>query len=205
MRKDNITVEILRSVSGKEVLVLQITEENYILLMKQRQEKALAYFMEKDGWIVKTIICKSSLIAPDERQECMNDTFLAVWRNVERYDENRAAFTTWLAGVTRYCILSYQKKKKRIETISLDEIWEVEDEKIPASDLYYQEEKREFRKLLGGLSLKDQEIFMRLFWDEMDYDQISEEMSIEKPALYSRISRGKKKLRKALERRDVNA
>ncbi|MCI8992783.1 MAG: sigma-70 family RNA polymerase sigma factor [Eubacterium sp.] len=174
---------------------MKVSDENYVLRMKQGDEAALSYFIDKDGWIIKTMINRSFAILPDERQECMNDTFFAIWQNIGKYDGSKAAFTTWIAGVTRYCILNHLKKHKRMEYLSLEEIWDVVDEQPLRSNVYVSEEKEEFRNLLKGLSPYDQEIFMKLFWEEKDYGQIGKELQIEKPVLYNRISRGKKKLR----------
>ena len=46
---------------------------------------------------------------------------------------------------------------------------------------------------------------MRLFWEEQDYEEISQEMNLPKQQLYNHISRGKRKLKKSLgkERRFV--
>lgn len=174
---------------------MNVSDENYVLLMKRGNEDALSYFIEKDGWIVKSIISKAFSILPDERQDCMNHTFFAIWQNIQKYDESRAAFTTWIAGVTRYCILNYLKKHKKLEYLSLDEIWDIADNESLRSNIYVLEEKQEFQNLLRSLSPCDQEIFMKLFWEEKDYEQISNELHIKKPVLYNRISRGKKKLR----------
>ena len=128
----------------------------------------------------------------------MNEVFFAIWQNVKRYDEKRAAFTTWVAAVTRYQILKYVRRVRadlKWEDIDGIEISRAQD--IQSVTSAYDEEK-EFRMLLRGLSSQDQEIFMMLFWEELSREEISRHTGIKKEVLYNRISRGKKKIRRNL-------
>ncbi|MCH5268794.1 MAG: sigma-70 family RNA polymerase sigma factor [Lachnospiraceae bacterium] len=175
---------------------MQVTEDNYVELMKQGNEKALQYFIEHDGWIVKSIVCHKLKGHETEQEECINDVFLAIWQNVSHYDSNRAAFTTWVSAVTRYRILNYRRKLQNAEWEDIDKL------QLVAGgddwDQFLMDEEEEFLSLLQGLSEEDKEIFVRLFWDEQDYNEISQEMNIPKDRLYNRISRGKKKLRNTI-------
>lgn len=175
---------------------MKVTKENYVRLMQRGNEKALKYFIEQDGWIVKSIICTKMSAYRDSQEECMNDVFLAIWRNVGKYDEGRAAFTTWVAAITRYVILNYMRKLKRKmyeEDISVLDI-------IGEEDVAYQDydEEAEFQELLHCLNEEDREIFTRLFLYEQSREEISRETGISTSRLYNKISRGKKKLRRSL-------
>ena len=57
-----------------------------------KNEKALKFFIEHDGWIVKSIVHKMMAKYQDKQEECMNDIFLAVWKNVDRYTGEKALF-----------------------------------------------------------------------------------------------------------------
>ena len=86
---------------------MDITEDNYVAGLQAKNEKALKFFIEHDGWIVKSIVHKMMAKYPDKQEECMNDIFLAVWRNVDRYTGEKASFRTWLTAVARYQVLSH--------------------------------------------------------------------------------------------------
>lgn len=174
---------------------MTITEENYIKEMQKGNEKALWYFIEHYGWIVKSIIHKMMAGYPEEQEECMNDTFLAIWKNVRHYDIERAAFTTWVAGVVRYQVLAHIRNLKVKPYVDIDSIELMGDENI-MSRVFDQDEKEEFMTLLEGLSEEDRKIFTQLFWEECTYDEVSQKMAMPIDRIYSRVSRGKKKLRK---------
>ena len=80
---------------------MDITEDNYVAGLQAKNEKALKFFIEHDGWIVKSIVHKMMAKYQDKQEECMNDIFLAVWKNVDRYTGEKASFRTWLTAVAR--------------------------------------------------------------------------------------------------------
>lgn len=175
---------------------MKIDEENYVELMQRGNEEALWYFIENHGWIVKSIICKMMAAFKEEQEDCMNDVFLTIWENAGKYDCNRAAFSTWVAAVTKYRIHNYLRNHQKEQRIENCEIMELIGQEDVQTDIYRSEEKEEFRRKLSGLSESDQEIFMKLYWDEMSHDEISRDTGIKKDVLYNRISRAKRKLRK---------
>lgn len=174
---------------------MEITEDNYIKALQARDEKALYFFIEHDGWIIKSTVHKMMVKYPDRQEECMNDIFLAVWRNVDRYTGEKASFRTWLTAVSRYQVLSHIRDIKYHEYVSLDDVELVGDSDIQ-SHLFDEEELFEFQKLLEDLSEEDRKIFTELFWHEKNYEEVSQEMGMPVDRVYSRVSRGKKKLKK---------
>ena len=51
---------------------MDITEENYVAGLQAKNEKALKFFIEHDGWIVKSIVHKMMAKYQDKQEECMN-------------------------------------------------------------------------------------------------------------------------------------
>ncbi len=177
---------------------MKVSEDNYVMLMQQGNEAALRYFIEHYGWIVKSMVQKSMAAFASEQEDCINETFLAIWQNAGKYDRRKAAFTTWAAAVTRYKILNYMRNiRKRAVEESIDGM-EFEEKQEIDSGLLKEVEEQEFQELLMILPERDREIFTQLFWEELSYDEVSDNCNIKKDVLYNRISRGKRKLRQAL-------
>jgi len=55
----------------------------------------------------------------------------------------------------------------------------------------------ETEKMLECLSEEDREIFIKLYFEEKNMDEISCDTGLAKPVLYNRLSRGRKKMRQA--------
>ena len=174
---------------------MNITEDNYVAGLQAKNEKALYFFIEHDGWIVKSIVHKMMAKYPDKQEECMNDIFLAVWRNADRYTGEKASFRTWLTAVARYQVLSHIRDIRYHDYVSLDDVEPVGDSDVK-SQLFDEEEMQEFQKLLEILSEEDRQIFTALFWHEKSYEEVGQEMDMSVDRIYSRVSRGKKKLKK---------
>ena len=101
---------------------MDITEDNYVAGLQAKNEKALKFFIEHDGWIVKSIVHKMMAKYQDKQEECMNDIFLAVWKNVDRYTGEKASFRTWLTAVARYQVLSHIRDIRYHDYVSLDDV-----------------------------------------------------------------------------------
>ena len=98
---------------------MDITADNYVAGLQAKNEKALKFFIEHDGWIVKSIVHKMMAKYQDKQEECMNDIFLAVWKNVDRYTGEKASFRTWLTAVAKYQVLSHIRDIKYHDYVSL--------------------------------------------------------------------------------------
>ena len=53
---------------------MDITEENYVAGLQAKNEKALKFFIEHDGWIVKSIVHKMMAKYQDKQEECKFET-----------------------------------------------------------------------------------------------------------------------------------
>ena len=156
---------------------MDITEDNYVAGLQAKNEKALKFFIEHDGWIVKSIVHKMMAKYQDKQEECMNDIFLAVWKNVDRYTGEKASFRTWLTAVARYQVLSHIRDIRYHDYVSLDDVEPVGDSDVK-SRLFDEEEMLEFQKLLEILSEEDRQIFIALFWHEKSYEEVGQEMNM---------------------------
>ena len=156
---------------------MDITEDNYVAGLQAKNEKALKFFIEHDGWIVKSIVHKMMAKYQDKQEECMNDIFLAVWKNVDRYTGENASFRTWLTAVARYQVLSHIRDIRYHDYVSLDDVEPVGDSDVK-SRLFDEEEMLEFQKLLEILSEEDRQIFTALFWHEKSYEEVGQEMNM---------------------------
>ena len=94
------------------MIILSITEENFIEQMKKKNEKALKYVIDNYAWILKTVIKKHLHYLPNFYEECMNDCLLAIWENIDCYDSNKSSFKNWVGGIARYKSIDYARKMK---------------------------------------------------------------------------------------------
>lgn len=124
----------------------------------------------------------------------MNDVLLRVWEHIDQFDITRNTFKNWIAGIARYQSIDYLRKYKRhLEEVSLSDVCEGQEDhallKLIENGL-----SEEVEEMLSHLNPEDRSIFIKLFYEDMDIDEVSRDMGIKKPAIYKKLSRGRKKL-----------
>lgn len=174
---------------------MNINEKNLISELRNGNEKALNYVVDRYGWIVKTIVKKHLYGLPNNQDECINDILMAVWFNIDSFDENRSEFKNWLAGVAKYKAIDYKRKYlKDLEYENIDDLnISVEDriqEEVMAKEL-----DEEVSSLLNCLKKEDRELFLKLYVEEKEVDEVSKETGLKRDVIYNRVSRGKRKIK----------
>lgn len=175
---------------------MRITEQNYISQLKIKNEKALEFVLTEYGWVVKTVAKKHLHQAPELMDECLNDVLLAVWENIDAFNENKSTFKNWIAGISRYKAIDCKRKYLRYlheEPLESAENIAGSDDEIAAIQ---NEVSEELDALLRCLSEKDQIIFKMLFFNEEQVENVAKVLNLEKSAVYNHISRGKKKIQR---------
>lgn len=174
---------------------MKITEENFVLHLKNRNEKALEYVIDTYGWIIKSIVKKHLYNLKSHQEECINDILLAIWNNIYGFNENKNTFKNWIAAIAKYKTIDYRRKYLRdLKNENIDSI------KIIAEDDVFKEVTRkdidkDLHQLLNFLKTEDKNLFLKRYVEEQEIDQISKETGLKKAVIYNRLSRGKRKLK----------
>lgn len=156
--------------------------------IRNKKESCLVEFIDKYGGILKASIIKTIGNRDDLVIEILNDTLLAIWDNIDYFDENRSSFKNWCAGVAKYKAIDAIRKENRHKSINLEDI----EEAIGTYEDYSFDDSEE---ILGLLNDDDKEIFRKLYIEGYSYDDIAKIKEIPKDRLYNRVSRSKKKLK----------
>lgn len=174
---------------------MKANENNFVDLMKKRREEGILYVIETYGGLLSAIVRKRLFTAPDRVEECMNDIFLGIWRNIDCFDETKGSFEGWAAGVARLqAIDTLRKMKREFQTVPIEDI-EIPQEDTAFRELTQQELSKETEEILGCLSEKDQELFRWIFIDEEEPEAAGKALGISRDNVYVRIFRGKQKIR----------
>ena len=169
-------------------------EEELIRLLCTREEKGLSLLQQEYGGLLHYVVW-GILQVPQDVEECMNDIFLGIWRNIDCFDESKGSFLNWAAGVARLeAIDTLRKVQREQKVVPLEEI-EILQEDTTWSTFAQQELSKETEEILKCLSPKDRELFRRVFLDEEEPEEAGKAMGISRENVYVRIFRGKKKIR----------
>ncbi len=128
--------------------------------------------------------------------ECVDDILLIVWYNISSYDENCGKFRNWLISVAKFKAIDYKRKSNK--TYQLQEFQQEIYEEGKNIDPPKEERDYNFYVLIKELNEEDKKIFIKRYSDEYSVQEIAIEFGMTRDTVYSRLSRGRKKLKKML-------
>ena len=178
-----------------------MNERELIARLQKRDETAFEELLrqyEKKVYTLCFRMCGNS----EDAEEAAQDTFLALWRGIDRFRQE-SSLSTWIYRLaSNACIDLLRRRKKQGSSLSLDDEELFLDAVDPAPRPQDAVEHREAQKLLQeGLSALPEEYRKVLILREIEglsYTEIAESASLELGTVKSRISRGRVLLRNFL-------
>lgn len=184
-----------------------MVEDKWIVTqIKNRNEAGLKQLIDKYTGLLRSIIQKTLAYLPDYQEECLNDVLLAIWNHIEQYDESKSSFKNWICVIAKYRSINYLKKyQKYIHHLSWEE--EKHEKSYAHHDKVFEQElwEIELNQLLEPLSEQDKILFKEYFISIDDTETVAKRNKLTPGALYSRISRGKKKIQDYFKRKGGEA
>ena len=180
--------------------VSDLTEEQALRQMKQGSQDALAWFIQRYGAYVSTIIHNiiGQRMSNADVEEVASDVFLALWNNAGKILPNAAR--SWLATVARNTARS--RLRRVSDTLPLDEEAVLVDDRTPEATLERREQAVRVRMALLSLNPVDREVFLRFYYYYQKTADIAADMGLNESTVRTKLNRGRAKLRDFLLRED---
>lgn len=133
-------------------------------------------------------------------EEIVQEAFLAVWRNPDRYDRTRGSVRSWLMGTVHHravdAVRREQAQRRRVDQASglgrgIEE--DPVDDVLAAIDL--PRERRLVRKALGELPDEQRDVIQRMYFDGLSQSQIAERTGLPLGTVKSRTLLAMRRLR----------
>jgi RNA polymerase sigma-70 factor, ECF subfamily len=146
-----------------------------------------------------------------EAEDVVQETFLRVFRSLDRYDETMK-FSTWIYRIsTNLCI---DRLRKRRASYSLDADvsdgegtdWHAmlaSEEPGPEGQLMLSETQRRIREAIDTLPEKYKSIVILRYLHDMSLQEIGDVLDMPVTTVKTRVHRGREFLRKRLEMEDI--
>ncbi len=179
--------------------------------MKQRE-----YLMNKDSkytieylytryfeYIYKFFYFKTHNI--EDSQDLTTKTFLKINKNIDKYDSNKGAVTTWITTIANNIFIDFLRaNNKRHNDISIDE--NLERKLISNKDsinIVQYRNQRILNEAIKELNTEDQTIILLRYTQEYSYEEIANELNITINNVGIRLNRLHKKIKEILEKKDL--
>ena len=159
-------------------------------------------------------ICYRFTGSPTDAEDLTQDVFLKVYRNLQGFDPEKGAFTTWLTTLTRNLLVDHFRRTRQDRaTDSLDEAARGEDGDGPTmadrladtrlgqmQRVAQMELRSRIQHALKQLSPELREAVILRDLQDMDYKEIAAVLRVPEGTVKSRISRGRGELARMLGR-----
>lgn len=183
-------------------LISHINDENFLTEIKNRNEDALCYIIEKYGGLVRSVIGKHLYLLREEQEECFDDVFLDIWEHIDSFCKSQNSFKNWIAGIARYRSIDYLRRyRKRFEDVALSENIATEDRELLR--LIEQEISEETEAILQCLKPEDRDLFEKLYIEEMPMEAVCESFQTNQNVIYKRISRARKRMKERFPKKVI--
>ncbi|MDE5763663.1 MAG: sigma-70 family RNA polymerase sigma factor [Ruminococcus sp.] len=169
---------------------MKITEKNFLQELQRRNEDALEFVVKNYGGLLKAVIHRILYDYPEDAEECLYDSVLKIWNNINSYNgQNR--FENWISAIAKYSALDRLRIIKRLQPMEDIDTLPVSDESLFTGNESFDEF---FAELISCLKDEDKMIFIKIFWNGESIDDVAMELGKSHNFLYKRISRGKQKI-----------
>ncbi len=190
--KNHITIQNFKLLNNKHTN----TESKIVALLKQRDKEAIELLYEHYspalyGMILK--IVSSEALA----QEVLQDVFVKIWKNADKYDTDKGRLFTWLAQIARNAAKDTLRSSRHKQDIKTDSL---ADNVGNDSSLSHNPRIADsgLRKTIDGLDEKYREIIDLLYFQGYSHSEAAKELNIPIGTLKSRVRKAILELRKLL-------
>jgi RNA polymerase sigma-70 factor (ECF subfamily) len=133
-------------------------------------------------------------------EDIVQEVFLALMRDLDRYDASRAALRTYLFGIARN--MSRYKLRSLRRLLPLDDTEEAVGCEDPAATLSANDETRQLRRGVRGLPARYREVIILCDLQEFDYADAALVLNVPIGTVRSRLHRGRQLLIRRMRRSD---
>jgi RNA polymerase sigma-70 factor (ECF subfamily) len=180
------------------------TSDEELVSLALKKQDDFVYIVEKYQAPLLRYIRRLSNVSLEEAEDILQAIFIKTYVNLNGFDK-RLKFSSWIYRIAHNEVISfYRKKQTRPEASSL-QLEDVQIKKLSSyidihSDVIAKERAEEIRTAIASLDIKYQEVIILKFIEDKDYKEIAD--IIKKPigTVASRINKGKKELRKILNK-----
>ena len=193
--KDKVSVSILQDINA----TAREKDEAFAVLYKTHNQQVRLHFLKR-------------LRDADVAEDLLMVTFCKVHENIHSYDENEAAFSTWMYRIAKNTLIDHSRKAK-FEVLSLDALTGKTSEDNDGMDFQIDSGVQNPQQLIVSSEVKEQiedavysikskkirDLMICRYIDELSYEETAKELGLEmNSTLRTSVRRGKNILKKKL-------
>jgi RNA polymerase sigma factor (sigma-70 family) len=176
--------------------VKETTDENILFLLSEKTsyERGFSLLMQKYQEPLYRHI-RRLVLDHDDADDVIQNTFIKVFRNIERF-EGKSKLFTWLYRIATNEAITFLNSKNRKETDTLDSPDTAHVANRLKADVFFDgdEIQVKLQQAMALLPDKQQAVFNLRYYDEMPYEEMSEVLETSVGALKASYHHAVKKI-----------
>ena len=169
-------------------------------LLQTQPEEGLEAAMLDYAPLVKAVLNRILPQNPCDREECMADVFVSLWRNAAKLERTATPLRPWLIVTARNKGIDRYNALRRRETVTLDDglaetLGELAEFDRATADLV--------GALVAAMEPPDRDIFLRKYYLLQSGKEIAAALDMSVESVNTRLSRGRDRLRRQLTEKGV--
>ena len=170
-------------------------EKDLIDRLRQGDEEALRALLRRHTPLLRYVL---KPLLPDERdrEECLADISLRIWRGAAGFDGDKGSLNGWLTALARNTALN-RARARRGDDVPLEDT--VPHSGGSAEDaLLRREQRARLRAVIAALPVQERDLFYRKYYYCQSTAQMAAELSLTERAVEGRLYRLRQSLRQQL-------
>ena len=179
---------------------MEQTKSNIISLLKVKDKKAIELIYDNYSKSLYGVVLNMTKDEIDA-QDIIQEAFIKIWKNSDKYDPGKAKLFTWLLTICRnVAIDKLRSKKNRSQK-------EIQKENINVYDnrsYNYNPDHLDLRDKVNSLDKKYAEVIDALYYGGMTQKEASEKLNLPLGTIKTRIKIGIRELNKIFGEKLIN-
>ncbi len=181
-----------------------MTEDERLIynIRRKRQgalEKVIDLYTPYVGTIIYNVI--GAAMTKEDMEEVISDTFVALWRNADKFDNSKGSLRAYLGTMARN-LAKNKLASRRVNDEFTEMTGTVQEE--PYNKIEQAEERKTMIHAINELGEPDSEIFMRYYYYDEKISDISKIVGLPCNTVKTKLARGRNKLKIILQRGENN-
>lgn len=179
--------------------ILEYSQSALVEGIRNRDILAYEYMISK---YTKPIYCLaynilSQSLKREDIEECVSDVFLDAWLKINEFDQEKGNFRTWLLILTKYKALTYKRKKKARNVISIEK-FEIKSSYDLEKQFFLRQDQEKIIEIINSFNKIDKEIFFRRYFFGEKVGDLAKSFNLSRSAIDNRLLRGRKIIKEVL-------
>jgi RNA polymerase sigma-70 factor (ECF subfamily) len=141
------------------------------------------------------VVCKL-LLQDAACEDLLQDSFVKIWKNLDKYEPSKGTLFTWMLNITRNCCIDYLRSKqhqqqKRLTAYGVEHVSNMLHDK----QALFGHERRELRQLAGNLDERYRDIVELVYIYGYTMEEVSTLLNMPLGSVKTRCRAAIKKMR----------